>query len=163
MLLSGNNTWRDADAGSFGIYEPISSEGVAPARRLNPPTTIVPLGLHDLPLAPEGLSNCAEMNFYRIQFGLPSIFDDYHVGTNRSKWHYGWRESNCRNEESVHTSCCWGYWQQHQDHFHAGNIFDIKCGVKSRFDIDSDNPYDKQRQACSARALYDRDGLSPWQ
>ena len=148
LVITGstNNSWRDADAGSLGVSQLIPAEGLAPARR------IISSGLNGLPFAPEGLSDCAEMDFYRVQAGLPSRFSSI-----------GWRESNCRNEESVHTFCCFGYWQLHKDHFYVGSIFDNECDVRSRFDIDSDTPIDKQRQACSAYRLFQRDGYSPWQ
>ncbi len=104
--------------------------------------------------APEGLSNCDEMHWYRVNAGLPARFDSL-----------GWRESNCRNEEGVHTSCCWGYWQLNvgvhlrdhrlDDRYHA-------CGVYSRYDVDSDTPGDKRRQACAAKALFDTVGYSAW-
>jgi len=106
------------------------------------------------PQAPAGLSNCDEMSWYRQYVGLPARFDGI-----------GWRESNCRNEEGVHTSCCWGYWQLNvalhlRDHRLAGAYHD--CGVYGRQDVDGDNPGDKMRQACAAKALYDVVGLSAW-
>ncbi len=105
-------------------------------------------------VAPPGLNNCDEMSWYRQYVGLPARFDQI-----------GWRESNCRNEEGVHTSCCWGYWQLNvalhmRDHRIAPKY--RACGVSSRFDVDGDNPGDKYRQACAAKALYDVVGLSAW-
>jgi hypothetical protein len=108
-----------------------------------------PTGINGLPFAPAGLSNCDEMTFYRVQAGLPARFDQI-----------GWRESNCRNEDGVHTSCCWGYWQMHR--MHMGGRFGERCGAWSVNDINSDTPIDKQRQACSAKLLYDMVGLSAW-
>lgn len=113
-----------------------------------PPPPTAPEG------APDGLSNCDEMHWYRVNAGLPSAFDGI-----------GWRESNCRNEEGVHTSCCWGYWQLNvalhlRDGRLAGRYHD--CGVYSRFDVDSDTPGDKRRQACAAKALYSVVGMSAW-
>lgn len=132
-----------------------------PAVRLNPPTTVpitapeVPTGLYGQPFAPEGLSNCDEMNFYRVQWGLPQRFSAL-----------GWRESNCRNEDGVKTYCCYGYWQLYtslhlKDHrlkpkMHA-------CEVYSSNDLNSDNPLEKQKQACAARALFDVVGYSAWE
>jgi hypothetical protein len=84
-----------------------------------------------------------------VQAGLPARFDQI-----------GWRESNCRNEDGVHTSCCWGYWQMHR--MHMGGRFGERCGAWSVNDINSDTPIDKQRQACSAKLLYDMVGLSAW-
>lgn len=133
----------------------------APATRMGlPPALPVPTGINGLPFAPEGLDNCAEMNFYRVQAGLPYRFSDQPRTGAKG---YGWRESNCRNEDGVHTSCCHGYWQLHEDHFWPGNIFDTECGVNSYLDVNSDTPIDKQRQACAAKVLFDRDGYSPWQ
>lgn len=104
--------------------------------------------------APAGLSNCEEMSWYRQYVGLPAVFD-----------RLGYRESNCRNSESVHTGCCWGYWQLWISlHVRDGSLAAAyaACGVSSRFDVDSDTPGDKRRQACATKALYDQEGLSPW-
>ena len=147
----------------IAIDDAIPVDGLQPAVRIDPPdppapwpTTppAPPAGLWGAPFAPAGLSNCDEMSFYRQQWGLPAQFDQI-----------GWRESNCRNEDGVHTSCCWGYWQlwvsyHLQDHrlvnkYHA-------CGVWSHHDLNSDTPIEKQRQACAARSLYDVVGLSAW-
>jgi hypothetical protein len=122
-----------------------------PAVRLTPPTTVPdlppwPTGIYDLPYAPFGLTDCEEMRYYADQFGLPGAFD-----------RIGWRESNCRNEDGVRTSCCHGYWQLHRMHFPME-----ECGAYSYADVNSDTPLDKQRQACSAKQLYDAAGLSPW-
>jgi hypothetical protein len=93
------------------------------------------------------------MKFYRQQAGLPDRFDSL-----------GWRESNCRNEDGVHTSCCWGYWQLHQNHVRSGYAkrWRDECGITSYQDFNSDNGLDKQRQACGAFVLYDMSGLGPW-
>jgi len=130
----------------------------AQAVRVNPPAPPPPLvetGLYGLPFAPEGLNDCQEMNFYRVQWGLPAVFDAI-----------GWRESNCRNEDGVHTSCCWGYWQlwiglQVQDHRMQPRL--AWCDVDHYSDVNSDVPIDKQRQACATAQLYAEDGMSPWQ
>lgn len=103
---------------------------------------------------PQFANNCDEMHWYRVNAGLPAAFD-----------RIGWRESNCRNEEGVHTSCCWGYWQLNvalhlRDSRLAGRYHD--CGVWSRQDVDSDTPGDKRRQACAAKALYSVVGMSAW-
>jgi hypothetical protein len=103
---------------------------------------------------PAGLSNCAEMHSYRVSAGLPAAFDAL-----------GWRESNCRNEESVHTSCCWGYLQLNVAlHLRDRRLVDRyhNCGVYSRFDVDGNNPGDKYRQMCAAKALFDTVGYSAW-
>jgi hypothetical protein len=106
------------------------------------------------PRPPAGLGNCEEMRWYRENAGLPAIFD-----------RIGWRESNCRNEESVHTFCCWGYWQMYVSlHLRSPELAPLYrwCGVGSRYDLDSDTHEDKLRQACVARALYTLEGTSPW-
>lgn len=131
-----------------------------PAVRLDPPTTVVvdigtppwPTGIYGLPYAPFGMSDCDEMMFYARQFGLPDRFAGI-----------GWRESNCRNEDGVRTSCCYGYWQLHEMHFaNHPDIYGRNCGAWSYRDVDSDSAADKQRQACSAKQLYDAAGYSPW-
>lgn len=154
MLFSGSssiNTWFDADAGSI--------LGTVPVDEMQPARRIMLTGLNGLEFAPDGLSDCAEMNFYRVQAGLPYQFGDQPRSGHKG---IGWRESNCRNESSVHTSCCWGYWQLHEDHFYSGSIFDTQCDARSSRDIDSDTPIEKQKQACSTKLLFDRDGWSPW-
>jgi len=126
-----------------------------PAVRLDPPAPIVvETGLKGQPFAPEGLSNCDEMHFYRAQWGLPARFDQL-----------GWRESNCRNEDGVHTGCCWGYWQLWTSlHLRDHRLVDKmhNCGVFSHYDLNSDTPIEKQRQACAAKALFDVVGYSAW-
>ena len=119
------------------------------------PTVAAPAGLHGLPFAPEGLGDCDEMAFYRIQAGLPDRFQAL-----------GWRESNCRNEDVVRTFCCYGYWQlwvdlQLEDH-RAGPVFRDYCAIYSIDDVNSDAPLDKQRQACGAKALFNIVGYTAW-
>lgn len=123
-----------------------------PAVRTSIPTITEPTTV-PIQYAPEGLSNCDEMQWYRIDAGLPERFDAI-----------GWRESNCRNEESVHTFCCWGYWQLYVSLHLSGSLGSKMndCGVYSRFDLDSDTPEDKKRQACATKVLYDANGLAPW-
>ena len=104
--------------------------------------------------APEGLDDCQEMTWYRIDAGLPATFD-----------RIGWRESNCRNEDAVKTGCCHGYWQMWttlhmKDHRLAPKM--TACGVATHHDLNSDTPEDKKRQACAAKALYDTVGDSAW-
>lgn len=129
-----------------------------PAVRVNPPTTlttVAPVGLHGQPFAPEGLSDCDEMMFYAAQWGLPERFRAL-----------GWRESNCRNEDVVRTFCCHGYWQLYvslfqRDHRTGPRLRD-ECGVFSADDVNSDQPLDKQRQACGARVVLDIQGIDAW-
>lgn len=114
------------------------------AVRLDPPPPTVPTFADD----------CAEMSYYRAGVGLPAVFD-----------RLGWRESNCRNEDGVHTFCCHGWWQLNigvflRDARMRGRLAD--CGVTSAADVNSDTVADKLRQACTAKALYDLEGLTPW-
>lgn len=143
MILAPEVVHADTD---HPINDPAT--GLMVASRLNPPPPppIWPTGLYNLPYAPFGLTDCQEMAFYARQFGLPTAFDGI-----------GWRESNCRNEDGVHTSCCWGYWQLHQMHFPMP-----ECFANSYRDVNSDDPLEKQKQACAAKQLYDAVGLSPW-
>ena len=113
-----------------------------------------PTGLYGLPFAPEGLDDCVEMRFYLDQFGMPARFDGI-----------GWRESNCRNEDSVRTSCCHGYLQLNANlhvRDHRLNKPYAECGVFGNEDINSDDPLDKQRHACAASKLYGLLGYQPW-
>ena len=117
-------------------------------------TEAEPTGLWGQPFAPEGLDNCDEMMFYAAQFGLPERFRGI-----------GWRESNCRNEDVVKTFCCHGYWQMYtslhlRDHRLAPKMH--ACEVFSHHDLNSDDPREKQRQACAAKALYDVVGSDAW-
>lgn len=128
-----------------------------PAVRITLPTTTVPaqpLGLQGLPFAPVGLDACSEMGFYRQQWGLPPVFDQL-----------GYRESRCLNRDDVKTFCCHGYWQLYtslhlRDHRLAPKL--AACEVRSHHDLNSDDPLEKQKQACAARALYDVVGLEAW-
>lgn len=144
-------------SGAMNLPPPLTAAVTTPALRgpqiqlSEPPPAS---GVWGLPYAPAGLDGCAEMSWYRTQFGLPARFDKI-----------GWRESNCRNEDGVHTSCCWSYWQlwvslhlrDHRlvDPYHA-------CGVWSHDDVNSDTPIDKQRATCAAAAVYATVGYSAW-
>lgn len=124
-----------------------------PAVRLDPQPPPVEVAPAPPPGPPAG-GGCAEVTWYRQAAGLPARFDQL-----------AWRESNCRNEEGVHTGCCWGWWQLNvalhlRDHRLADRYHD--CGVWSRTDLDSDTAADKMRQACAAKALYDVVGYSAW-
>jgi hypothetical protein len=106
------------------------------------------------PAIPSFANNCDEMHWYRANAGLPARFDAI-----------GWRESNCRNEDGVHTSCCYGWWQLNVSlHLRDSRIGPKyrACGVDSYTDVNSDTVGDKLRQACAAKALYDVVGLSAW-
>ena len=121
-----------------------------------PPTTTIPapVGLWGVPFAPEGLTGCDEMQFYRIQWGLPVEFD-----------RIGYRESRCINADHVKTFCCHGWWQMYtslhlRDHRLAPMM--AACGVTHHSDLNSDTPIEKQKQACAASALWSAVGLDPW-
>lgn len=132
-----------ADAGAVRTGETVQETPTLP-----PP----PAGLNGMPFAPEGLSDCDEMAFYRIQAGLPERFQGI-----------GWRESNCRNEDGVRTSCCHGYWQIHRMHLNgSGYVYGVWCDAYSYHEVNSDTPLDKQRQACAAKALLNEQGMGAW-
>lgn len=137
------------------------------AVRLNPPEPQpeIPTGIWGQPFAPEGLSDCDEMNFYRVQWGLPYQFSDQPRTGPRSSWGYGWRESNCRNEEGVRTYCCYGYWQLyfsiHMADARMSKVY-AACEIDQISDYNGDEPLDKQKQACAAAGLFKTMGYSPW-
>lgn len=163
IVLAGMGVPATVLAEPREIHEGISTEGLEPAVRGEqvqtmppppPPTTLPPPPPPPSPYAPAGLSDCDEMNWYRRAVGLPQAFAGI-----------GWRESNCRNEDGVKTFCCHGYWQMYtslhlRDHRLAPRM--NACGVYSHWDLNSDTPGDKLRQACAAKALYDVVGTSPW-
>lgn len=127
-----------------------------PAIRISASTTTtapIPTGLNGLPFAPAGLERCDEMNWYRVQWGLPERFESL-----------GWRESNCRND--VKTYCCYGYWQLYINLFlkdyRLGPVLRSECKIEGVADIFGNLPLQKQKQACGTRKLYDLEGLSPW-
>lgn len=144
-----------------------AATALKPAVRLTPPTTTAPAptGLGGLPFAPKGLDECAEMEFYRKQFGLPERFGD---GGRHQLWTpsdgLGWRESKCKNY--VNTWCCYGYWQLHLNLFLSdwklGPLLRNECKVDEVSDIFGHAPLQKQKQACAARKTYDVSGYSPW-
>jgi hypothetical protein len=122
------------------------------ATRLNNATQVTSTDPPPPPPAPR--TNCEEMHDYRVAAGLPAVFDSL-----------GWRESNCRNEDGVRTGCCVGWWQLWVSlHLRDASLVDgyHACGVYSRYDVNSDTPGDKWRQACATKVLYDEEGLSPW-
>lgn len=142
-----------------GIVGPVTLQSLRSATRMNnahPVDPPDPTGLNGLPFAPEGLSNCDEMSFYRQQAGLPDKFDAL-----------GYRESRCRNEDGVRTFCCYGYWQNyissHLSRYSAyrQKIIDV-CQVRGADDINSDNPLEKQKQACVTAVVYSISGYAPW-
>lgn len=138
-----------------GIVGPITWDAMstpATAVRLAPPPPPPPSGLSGLPFAPPGLDDCGQARFYRVQAGLPDVFD-----------RLAWRESNCRND--VRTYCCYGIWQL----YFTQHLADARmrpryalCGIDSVSDYYGNDPSQKQKQACATKALYDVVGLSPW-
>lgn len=119
-----------------------------PARRLDQ----MYIGPTGLPFAPDGLTDCQEAQFYRIQVGLPSVFD-----------RLAFAESNCRND--VNSFCCYGIWQLYVSlHLRDHRLSDRyhTCGIYSIDDVFGDNPRDKQRNACGAKAVYDVMGATAW-
>ena len=163
MILLGCGV-RSEERTSFQPIIPLTATADAnePAVRLNLPP-LSPLGL---PFAPAGWSGCTEMNFYRVQFGLPERFGD---GGRHQKWvpsdGLGWRESKCRNDVTSSTGCCHGYWQLYISLFLRDTKLGPKvraCNVTKPLDVFGLEPYNKQRNACVAKALYDLKGLDPW-
>jgi hypothetical protein len=139
-----------------------AAQAVAPAVRLS-----VPTGIHGLPFAPEGLDRCQEMNFYRVQWGLPERFSDQPrvPQVSFARQGLGWRESNCRNDVISSTGCCGGYWQLYISLFARDSRMRPRladCNVSALSDVTGNEPLDKQRNACVAKALYDLEGLDPW-
>lgn len=146
-----------------GIFGPVTGKSLESAdnnfasavRARGPAQTPVSEGLQNKPFAPSDLSGCDEMNFYRVQWGLPDRFAGL-----------GWRESNCRNEDGVRTWCCYGYWQNYiSSHLRApGYAYRIKteCQVDGADDINSDIPIEKQKQACVTAVVWQVSGYGPW-
>ena len=136
------------------------------AVRLEPPpstTTTVPS-----PYAPEGLSGCAEADWYTADAGLPfdavpgagesgaGGFDSQpQSGVPFASYGIAFREASCDN--SAHTSCCYGYFQIHIGNRTAPGYRDgfIRCGVFSKWDFWGDLPQQKKANACVAKVLYD--------
>jgi len=118
-----------------------------PALRVSPPPvpSTIPIFADD----------CAEMTWYRIQAGLPAVFD-----------RLGWRESRCQNYVTSPTNCCRGWLQLdiklHLRDHRLGWRYRDNCGVHSIPDAFGDNPSAKQKHMCAAKQLYDVMGLSPW-
>jgi hypothetical protein len=152
-----------ADLSPATPAEPLNAAADATtiAVRVDPPspgveqTTGFGSGLHGRAFAPQALTGCDEMSYYRAQWGLPASFDTL-----------GWRESGCRNEETVRTFCCYGYWQLYISTFvrdlRAGPRLAAECSVYSSVDVDGNNPADKQRQACAAAVMYSIQGVGAW-
>jgi hypothetical protein len=104
-----------------------------------------PTGLGGLSFAPGGLTECQEATFYRVQAGLPEVFD-----------RLAYRESRCQND--VNTWCCYGIWQIHKLWIPQLAV----CNIYSIDDYFGDNPLDKQRNACAAKVVYEVQGPEAW-
>jgi len=133
---------------------PVETPPIVVEETIPPVVADGPTGIFGLPFAPEGLDNCDEFNFYRMQWGLPTRFKAL-----------AWRESNCRNEDGVRTWCCYGYLQLYTSlHLQDHRLVDRyhECGVYSHEDVNSNTPQDKQRQVCAAAVLFDVVGYSAW-
>jgi len=104
--------------------------------------------------APAELDGCAEMKWYRQDWGLPSGFDSII-----------WRESGCRADPAVRTNCCVGPLQLYIRLFLRDARMAPKlaaCGVKSEYDVDGPEAIELRRHFCVASALYKVSGFSPW-
>lgn len=161
--IAGPATLKSLGLTGVGVRPPAVPRTPVPPRPTQPP---VATGLNGLPFAPAGMSGCEEMNFYRIQWGLPQRFDDsgHHQRWTRSDG-LGWRESKCQNPAVSGTGCCGGYWQLYISLFLRDGRMAPKlaaCDVKRLSDVTGESAYNKQRQACAAKATYDVVGLSAW-
>jgi hypothetical protein len=144
------------------IAEPVSDTYI-PAHRLGnemqltdtlPPPP--PIGLQGKPFAPEELTGCAEMEFYRVQWELPEYFGG-------ERWQIGFKESSCRND--VSSFCCHGYWQLYvslhlRDHRLAPRY--AECEIDSVDDLLGTSPLQKQKNGCAAKAALDVSGCGAW-
>ena len=105
--------------------------------------------------APEGLDDCDEMEWYRIDAGLPATFD-----------RIGWRESNCKNYVTSSTGCCRGWLQLdvnlHLRDHRIGPRYRDNCDVHQISDVFGDTPEQKRKHMCAARQLHDVMGTQPW-
>jgi hypothetical protein len=136
-----------AAASTMQAY-PLPADPAAAVRILNavqvtptqPPPVEARTGLHGLPLAPYGLTDCQTASFYRAQAGLPAVFDAL-----------TYRESRC--QPNVGTWCCSGLLEIHELWIPrlAG------CDVFVRSDL-----YDSQRNMCAASVVYAAQGINAW-
>ena len=136
-----------------GINAPAAVPDATPTRGTQvqvaetPPPPTVPTGLHGLPFAPADLSGCREMEFYRVQAGLPDDFD----------W-IGRAESECTNTAS--TFCCHGHYQIHEQWVNDRSA--RECDVWSKWDYDDTSALSKQKSACMAHLVLDEQGICAW-
>ena len=106
------------------------------------------------PFDPATLDDCGEARWYADEHGLPALFD-----------RIIWRESNCRQEIGVRTSCCVGWLQLNADlHVRDHRLREPykACGVFGNSDIDGPEPIEKRQHMCAATALWRLLGTQPW-
>lgn len=119
-----------------------------------PPVPPPAVGIQGKYLAPYGLSDCENAEWYNDQWGLPERFDGI-----------VYRESRCINREDIKTFCCHSRYQLwidlHLDDHRIAPLY-AECGVASVDDVNSDTELDKQRAACAAYALYSVVGANAW-
>ena len=133
---------------------PIDSQ-LQPAARTGNVIQITPtLPAPPKELNPEGLTGCAEMDWYINYVGLPSVFHGL-----------GWRESNCKND--VRTYCCYGYWQEYISLWLSNksayrDALVNSCSISGVNSIYGLSDKQKLAQACAAKVVYNISGLTPW-
>lgn len=133
-----------------GIAGPATLASLRGATRMNNAHTVG--GLNGRGFAPDGLTGCDEMRFYREQWGLPADFD-----------RIGWRESNCKNYVTSRTGCCVGYLQLHYINWRDHRTIDGLAACDATWEnVRGDTPEAKQRQMCAAKVLFDVVGYQPW-
>lgn len=148
------------------VIDPATHDVEAAVRMAPPgPPCENPLGLYCLPFAPEGLDLCSEMNWYRVQWGIPDRWGDQPRNVAKLYQGRGWRESNCEPWANSHASpgCCFGWWQVASSNITAygyanAGVFS-NCEVFTKRDYWSEKglvtPLMKQKQACITKALID--------
>lgn len=137
-----------------GIVGPITMDALVGAERVAIPTPpqVNTAGLRGMPFAPEGLSACDEMSFYRQQAGLPEQFDAI-----------GFRESRC--VPTAENACCHGWWQAHEGNWRGTSyviFFREHCQAMNADEIDNNDPRSMQEGACVAKVMFDISGMNPW-
>lgn len=136
--------WAEPPSGDYGVAHAENQ-----ARRLDnafPLGEPLPVpGLWNQPFAPEGLTGCLEMDFYRAQWHLPPVFTSM-----------GFRESSCDNK--AENSCCHGYWQIHERYWDYIPV----CDVYNIYSLQGDDPLAKQRNACAAAYVLIKQGCRAW-
>jgi len=117
----------------------------APAVRTSPPS---PPPVTGTGAGPGALTGCDKANYYRVQAGLPQVFQEIAYG-----------ESRCNNGDNIvsNTGCCVGALQIHTGNFTAPGYRAgvAACGVHVRSDITGDDDASWTAQYCVAKVLYD--------